>query len=478
MQAVSRKILLIKLSVVAVAVLFAVFGFYQFAADYQRVGASAFGPTPAHTGAPNESNCTSCHVGQPINTAPGMVSINGLPVNYLPNQIVPVVVTVSHPDAIIFGFQLTAIDNQGKRVGTFSLPAQSPQQLQIVNGFAGGQQRTYVQHTVDGTIPTAFGVKVWTFIWNAPATRAGKVSFYVAANAADSNGGTSGDLIYTSSKGTLTGTAKANFDADGKSDISVFRPSNGVWYSLNSTNGNLTGVAFGAAGDIIAPGDYDGDGKDDYAVFRPSNGVWYIQRSTGGFVGTAFGANGDVPVVGDYDGDLKSDIAVFRPSNGVWYILQSSNSQVAAAAFGAPGDKVAQGDYDGDAKTDVAVFRPSNGVWYIQQSRNGFTGISFGANGDKPVQGDYDGDGKMDVAVFRPSNGVWYLQQSRDGFTGTLFGVGTDKPVPADYDGDGRTDIAVVRAGIWYLLQSTEGFKGVSFGEPSDIPVPSGYLAQ
>ncbi|MEP7038830.1 MAG: choice-of-anchor V domain-containing protein [Acidobacteriota bacterium] len=479
MQIVSRKIVHIKLFIIVVAAVIAFFCFQNFFGNYEKVSASASGPTPSHTDAPGETNCTECHRGPMVNSGSGSIKISGVPANYLPNQQISLTTTVSQASAVVFGFQLTAVDSQGKQVGTYILPTQSPQQLQIVDGFPNNTPRQYVEHTIDGIIPTVFDTKSWTFIWKAPAERVGKVSFYMAGNAANGDGGTSGDFIYTTSKSTLTGTATSNFDTDGSSDIAVFRPSNGVWYSLNSSNGNFKGNQFGTGGDQIVPGDYDGDGITDYAVFRPSNGTWYVNGSTAGFMSLQFGASGDIPVVGDYDGDLKNDFAVFRPSNGTWYIKRSSDGGFDFRQFGIGTDKTAQGDYDGDGKTDLAVFRPSNGTWYIQKSRDGFAAVPFGAAEDKPVPADYDGDGKTDVAVFRPSNGTWYIQKSRDGFSGVQFGAIADKPVPADYDGDGKADVAVYRDGIWYLLRSSDNsFYSVGFGTSEDIPVPSGYIAK
>jgi Carboxypeptidase regulatory-like domain/FG-GAP-like repeat len=65
-------------------------------------------------------------------------------------------------------------------------------------------------------------------------------------------------------------TTKADFDGDGKTDISIFRPASGTWYVHNSSNNSLTSLAWGSGvapyNDIQVPGDYDGDGKTDIAI--------------------------------------------------------------------------------------------------------------------------------------------------------------------------------------------------------------------
>lgn len=272
----------------------------------------------------------------------------------------------------------------------------------------------------------------------------------------------------------VTRRAPADFDGDGKTDISVFRPDGGNWYITNSSNSAFRGEAFGANGDIITPGDYDGDSKADLAVFRAGN--WYINGSQTGFRGVQFGIATDKPVAADYDGDGKTDLAVFRA--GAWYISNSSNGQFRGVNWGFATDLPVPGDYDNDGKADIAVFRPTDGNWYVQKSSDGgLIAYQFGAPGDKPVPGDYDADGKTDFAVFRPSNGAWYVQQSTAGFRGLVWGIPTDIPVPGDYDGDGKTDFAVYRSGNWYISLNANGqFLSSNFGLSNDVPAPAGYI--
>jgi hypothetical protein len=306
------------------------------------------------------------------------------------------------------------------------------------------------------------------------------------------------------------GSGRIDFDGDGMTDIAVWRPTDGVWYILQSSTGydpaQYQAHVWGdQPTDVPVPGDYDGDGMTDIAVWRPADGVWYILQSSNGYnpAGSLVVSWGDqstdVPVPGDYDGDGRTDIAVWRPSTGVWYLLLSSvgynQTQYQAYVWGdQPTDVPVPGDYDGDGKTDIVVWRPADGVWYILRSATGFDRALYQAHvwGDQPTDiplpGDYDGDGKTDIHVWRPADRLWYMLDSSTGYNPGQFRVyqwgdsPTDILVPGDYDGDGITDIAVRRPsdGVWYILRTTDGYlqgqyQAHVWGNSGDVPLKALY---
>jgi alpha-tubulin suppressor-like RCC1 family protein len=280
----------------------------------------------------------------------------------------------------------------------------------------------------------------------------------------------------------------SDVDGDALSDLTVFRPGNGTWYSLTSRTGySVPAITqWGLPGDIPVAGDYDGDGLADRAVFRPQSGRWYVLTSSSHFAqftNTQWGLPTDTPAPGDYDGDGITDPAFYRPAAGEWHWLSSRTGAAGGGVqWGLPGDVPVPGDYSGDGLTDQAVYRPQSGYWYILRSHSAFLAtqiIQWGLPDDVPVPGDYDGDAMTDLAVFRPSTGEWYILTSSSSYTNFVvrqWGLPDDVAVPGDCDGDGRTDLVVFRpsTGVWFVRTSSSGYAAsftMQWGLPGDVPI-------
>ncbi|GAB5418430.1 MAG: hypothetical protein Crog4KO_33560 [Crocinitomicaceae bacterium] len=173
-------------------------GFFAFQNDSQMQISNKFsgGLNQAATGAPGEANnlaCTQCHSGQTLNGDQENVLtiVNGSlqPVtSYNPGDVYTVSVDLAS-DPAKKGFSATALDGTEAMAGSFT-----------GSGIGGTQDfdalsRDYVTHTASSNTSST---QLWAWTWTAPATNVGDVTFYVAANVANDDGSTSGDMIYLS----------------------------------------------------------------------------------------------------------------------------------------------------------------------------------------------------------------------------------------------------------------------------------------
>ncbi|MBI1759886.1 MAG: VCBS repeat-containing protein [Acidobacteria bacterium] len=354
-----------------------------------------------------------------------------------------------------------------------------------------------VTFVLTGNVPPGLAFNAVTASLSGTPTLEGSFNFIITTNdTAGCNGQRAYTLVVLRRNAVI-----ADFDGDGKTDLSIFSPSAAPplpnWSVINSGN-NATvtqqwGAGYAPYFDDIVPGDYDGDGKADHAIWRGADSIWYIRKSSDGqailqFWGANYAPYFDIPTPGDYDGDGKTDIGVFRRS-GTWFVRRSSDGQNMIVTHGQQDDIPVPADYDGDGKTDLAVFRPGAIApapnWIIlNSSTNTVTSIQWGAGYapyfDTPVPADYDGDGKADLAIWRGADSIWYIRKSSDGqailqFWGANYAPYFDIPTPGDYDGDGKADIAVWRrSGTWFVKLSSDGsFLGKNQGQSGDIPVPA-----
>ncbi|MEN9997453.1 MAG: hypothetical protein RI922_443 [Bacteroidota bacterium] len=150
---------------------------------------NANGAPTGQTGAPGETNCTSCHAGsvQAGSTENSLIVAQGItPVSaYVPGVTYNVALQMTSSPAKK-GFQATALTAASDMAGTFGAGS---------NTAITGTTRKYANHK--STSNTSATV-AWLWTWTAPATDVGPVTFYVASNKANGNSTNSGDVIYLS----------------------------------------------------------------------------------------------------------------------------------------------------------------------------------------------------------------------------------------------------------------------------------------
>ena len=156
---------------------------FFFAASNSSVFAFSFGPNDGLTGAPGEGNCTQCHSGNSLNASGGTLVL-GVPGTYLPGEMYDIIVDLSRSGQSRWGFEMTALNGNGARAGTFAKRMEIHRlQKQTVNNI--------LSRLSPGSASGTRDKNQWTFKWTAPTNDVGPITFYAAGNAANGDGRTS-----------------------------------------------------------------------------------------------------------------------------------------------------------------------------------------------------------------------------------------------------------------------------------------------
>jgi len=236
------------------------------------------------------------------------------------------------------------------------------------------------------------------------------------------------------------------------------------------------------SGWTLDAGDFDADGRSDVVAYHPSDGSLYVGRSlaSGSFTFSHWGnvspASGWQIAAGEFTGDSRSDVVLYHPSDGTLTVGINQGSSFAFAAWGnaSPdaGWVLEAGDFDGDGRSDVALYRPTASVFppvpagrvTVGINQNGSFAFSTWttlspAAGWTLDAGRFTGDARSDLLAYHPSDGsLWVLRSTGTGFVPEFYatlspsaGWSIDSAdvcraapgTPCFFEGDGLDDAVV-----------------------------------
>ena len=147
------------------------------------------------TGSPSETTCTGCHNSYAINTGAGSIELRtGMTNNeYVPGQTYDMTFKVAYTGRSLFGMGLEALNSSNANAGTIVITDAT--HTTTKSATVGTASRKSVVHTLNGGAST--DSMPFHFRWIAPTT--GTVTFYYCGIAANGNGATSTDYVYSGS---------------------------------------------------------------------------------------------------------------------------------------------------------------------------------------------------------------------------------------------------------------------------------------
>lgn len=203
------------------------------------------GSPGAKTGSPADgATCTQCHAGT-ANPVEGWITSDIPATGYMPGETYTITATGSHEAVVKFGFEVTAEDNNDAKTGTF-IVTNAAENILTNNDAA-------ITHQSDGTNPTG-DMRIWTFDWTAPTESTGDITFYGAFNATNGDGGTSGDVVYTSNYTVMEHQVGINEFGNEEIAVSIFpNPfTDYIRVSLKDAKKQVSGIQlFNQAGSLV-----------------------------------------------------------------------------------------------------------------------------------------------------------------------------------------------------------------------------------
>src|SRR6267142_619799 len=158
----------------------------------QVLQAFSSGP-PANRNGVGGVFCTACHRSFDLNSGQGSVWLLGLPSAWVPGETYALQVIVTDPQAMRWGFELSAIGGGGDQAGQL-IPASDGRTF-VQTGSVNGKTVQFIEHT---SVGSAIGSSnVFQFSYRTPDDpNFGSIRFNLAGNAANGNGNNQGDYIY------------------------------------------------------------------------------------------------------------------------------------------------------------------------------------------------------------------------------------------------------------------------------------------